>query len=157
MSLAKDKPGLAEPIRYDEDFTAWAFEQAQLLRRGEIAGADLPNLVEEIESLGNEQIHALELLYTLLIFHLLKWQFQPDRRSRSWDLTSYIARAQIARRERRNPSLRARAGEIVDDIYAQARGLATKETRLPIETFPAICPYTLELLREQDAMPECVR
>ena len=95
MSLAKDSRQIAGPASYDEDFTAWAFEQAELLRRGQLADADLPHLAEEIESLGNEQIHALESFYTLLIFHLLKWQFQPDRRSRSWDLTIFMSYANI--------------------------------------------------------------
>lgn len=154
MSLAKDSRQIAGPARYDEDFTAWAFEQAELLRRGQLADADLPRLAEEIESLGNEQIHALESFYTLLIFHLLKWQFQPDRRSRSWDLTIYNARDQIARREKRNPTLRAGAEEIVKDIYSQARGSAAKETGLSIDTFPGNCPYSLDFLRDQNAMPE---
>ena len=158
MSLAKDNAGVSagtsRRIAYGDDFTAWAFEQVELLRQGELADADLPNLAEEIESWGNEQIHALESFYALLIFHLLKRQFQPERRSRSWDLTIYNARGQIARRERRNPSLRAGAGEIVGDVYPDARGSAAKETGLPIETFPAICRYALEQLRDRDFLPE---
>tara|TARA_R110002020_G_scaffold232842_3_gene444353 strand:+ start:275 stop:739 length:465 start_codon:yes stop_codon:yes gene_type:complete len=154
MSLAKESPAVSKRARYEEDFTAWAFEQAEMLRQGRLADADLPSLVEEIESLGNEQIHALESFYTLLIIHLLKWQFQPDRRSRSWDLTIYDARGQVARREKRNSTLRAGAEEIVIDIYSQARGSAAKETGLPIGTFPMTCPYSLDFLRDQNAMPE---
>ena len=104
--------------------------------------------------MGNEQIHALESLYTLLIFHLLKWQFQLERRSRSWSTTVLNARAQIRRREKRNPSLRAQAAEIVTEIYEDARRAAAKETGLSIETFPATCPYPLDFLRDRDAMPE---
>ncbi|NDW05051.1 DUF29 domain-containing protein [Jiella pacifica] len=154
MSLAKDSRQIAGTARYDEDFTACAFEQAELLRRGQLADADLPHLAEEIESLGNEQIHAMESFYTLLIFHLLKWQFQPQRRTRSWDLTIHNARGQIARGEKRNQTLRAGAEEIVNDIYSQSRGSAAKEIGRPINTFPMTCPYSLDFLRDQNAMPE---
>ncbi|MCE7026788.1 DUF29 domain-containing protein [Jiella avicenniae] len=154
MSLAKNTPATGRPVRYDEDFAAWAFEQAEILRTGRLADADLENLVEEIESLGNGQLHALESYYALLIFHLLKWQFQPERRSRSWSGTILNARAQLRRREKRNPGLKARAGEIVADIYPDSRRQAAIETGLPIETFPDTCPYSLDQLRDPDFLPE---
>ncbi|MBP0614638.1 DUF29 domain-containing protein [Jiella mangrovi] len=153
MSLAKDSPATAKPVRYDEDFTAWAFEQAELMRLGRLADTDLPNLIEEIESLGNEQIHALESFYTLLIFHLLKWQFQPERRTRSWSGTILNARTQLHRREKRNPSLKAQSSEIVADIYPDARRQAATETGLPIDTFPETCPYDLDQLRDPEFLP----
>ncbi|MBO0663923.1 DUF29 domain-containing protein [Jiella sp. MQZ9-1] len=154
MSLAKDKPSLEGPILYENDFTAWASQQADLLRARRLSEIDLPNLVEEIESLGNEQLHALESFYILVISHLLKWQFQPERRSRSWDLTIYESRGQIVRREKRSPSLRARAQEIVNEIYPDARGSASKETGLSLATFPESCPYTAAQLRDHGFLPE---
>ncbi len=154
MSLAKDAPTTARQVLYEDDFTAWAFEQAELLRHGHLADADLPNLIEEIESLGNEQIHALESYYTLLIFHLLKWQFQPQRRSGSWSATILNARVQLRRRDKRNPSLKARAGEMIAEIDPDSRRQAAIETGLPLDTFPDRCPYLLEQLRDPEFLPE---
>ena len=154
MSLAKDKPYYAEPSDYEDDVSSWAFEQAQLLRLGRLREVDLPNVIEEIESLGNEQLHALESFYSLLIMHLLKWQFQPERRSRSWQLTILNSRNQIKRRERRNAKLRAGAGSIVADIYFEAVEEAATETGIPVSRFPNPCPYTIEDLRRQDFLPE---
>lgn len=154
MSLAKNAPVTATPIRYEEDFSAWAFEQADLLTNGRLADADLPNLVEEIESLGNEQLHALKSFYTVLLFHLLKWQFHPEKRSISWEVTILNARAQLRRRERRNTSLKASASEIVADIYPDSRRQDAIETSMLLETFAGTCPYSLDQLRDPDFLPE---
>ena len=154
MSLAKDKPYYANPSDYEDDVHSWAYEQAQLLRLGRFNELDIANVVEEIESLGSEQRHALESSYRILILHLLKWQFQKERRSRSWDSTISRERGLVLRRENRNHSLRKRAQELVDDIYPDAVREAAKETGLPPATFPTTCPYSLEFLRDHDALPE---
>ncbi|WAJ27716.1 DUF29 domain-containing protein [Antarcticirhabdus aurantiaca] len=153
MSLAKSKPLFAHPTDYEDDFAAWAFEQAELLRLKRFSELDLANLVEEVESMGNEQRHALESSYRVLIFHLLKWQFQPKRRSRSWLLTITRERENIRRREKRNPSLYAKADEIAADIYPAARKEAAIETGLATATFPTECPYSLIELRDQEFLP----
>lgn len=154
MSLAKDKPYFSQPSDYEDDVYAWAFEQAQLLRLGRFDELDIANVIEEVESLGSEQRHALESSYRILILHLLKWQFQSARRSRSWDSTISRERGLVLRREKRNHTLRARAQELVDDIYPDAVREASKETGLPPAIFPATCPYSLDFLRKHDAMPE---
>ena len=142
------------PARIEEDFAAWCHEQAALLRRRLFADADLPNIIEELESMGREQRHAIASSYRLLIAHLLKWQFQPDRRSRSWAVTITRERANIAEREADNRSLAADAAEIVAAAYPRAVREAMREADLPREAFPATCPYDLAFLRNDDAMPE---
>lgn len=154
MSLAKQTPYFASPTDYEDDFHAWAFEQAELLRLKRFGELDLANLVEEVESMGREQRHALESSYRHLIFHLLKWQFQAGRRSRSWQLTILRERGNIARREKSNPSLEAKANKIVADIYGGARKEAAVETGLDRTTFPLVCPYSLDQLRDEDFLPE---
>lgn len=153
MSLAKEKPLFDPPVDYEDDVHAWLFQQAELLRQRRFSEVDLPNVIEELESMGREQRHAFGSSYRLLIFHLLKWQFQTSRRSRSWDLTIVRERGNIERREADNPSLREQARQIVESVYAQAVREAMKETGLPRDTFPAECPYTLEQLRDPDWMP----
>lgn len=154
MALAKQQPLYSTPTDYEDDFAAWAFEQTELLRQKRLAEMDLPNVVEELESIGKEQRHALESSYRLVISHLLKWQFQPDIRSRSWAKTIDGERANIERREDDNPSLAADAKRIVDRIYRYAVREAARDTDLPRSTFPAECPYSVEQLRNADWMPE---
>jgi len=154
MGLAKEKPLYATPTDYEDDFYQWSFEQAELLRQKRFAEADLPNLIEEIESRGNEQLHALESSYRLLISHLLKWAYQPQLRTSSWSITIIRERSHIFQREKRNPSLKGRAKAIVEDIYPAARREAVAETGLPRSAFPAECPWALEELRNADFMPD---
>ena len=68
---------------YNRDFHAWANEQASLLRMGKLSDADVENIAEEIETLGRHEKRELVSRLTVLLHHLLKWRFQPKRRSRS--------------------------------------------------------------------------
>jgi Domain of unknown function DUF29 len=154
MGLAKEKPLYRNPADIEDDFYAWCFEQAELLRQKRFSEADLPNVIEELESMGREQRSALKSSYRILIVHLLKWQFQPSRRARSWELTIVRERNNIADREEDNRTLRNEAASIVDEVYRRAARQAARETKVPIATFPADCPYTLDQLRDPDWMPE---
>ena len=154
MALAKEKPLYAEPTDYEDDFETWCYEQAELLRQRRFAELDLSNLIEELESMGSEQRSALESSYGLVISHLLKWQFQPQLRSTSWQITILRERGHISKREKRNPALRANAKSLVEDVYRDAVREASLETGLPHDSFPFDCPYSLEQLRNPDWMPE---
>ena len=154
MSLAKDKPYYAEPSDYEDDVYSWAFEQAQLMRLGRFREVDLPNVIEEIESLGNEQRRALKSSYRLLIAHLLKWQFQPERRSRSWFNTIGRERDNIEDREESNRALRREAPILVAEIYKRAARQAAREAKLDAAVLPDECPYLIEQLRDDNFLPE---
>src|SRR5215212_7017040 len=69
---------------YGDDLYTWAIEQAAALRAGDLESLDLANLAEEIEDLGSEQLHKLTSAYRIVLTHVLKWDHQPERRSRSW-------------------------------------------------------------------------
>lgn len=154
MGLAKEKPLYEAPTDYEDDVYAWLYEQIELLRQKRINEVDLPNLIEELEDMGSEKLHALESSYRLLIAHLLKWKFQPQMRSSSWEVTIVRERANIERRERESRTLANRAKSIVDGIYRLSVREAVAETGLPRSAFPAECPWTLEELRDEDFMPD---
>jgi hypothetical protein len=154
MALAKEKPLYAEPADVEDDFETWCYQQAQLLRQRRFAEVDLPNVVEELESMGSEQRHALESSYRLVISQLLKWQYQPQLRSSSWEITISRERDNIASREQKNRALRADARQIVESVYRSAVREASLETGLDRNTFPFDCPYTFDQLRHPDFMPE---
>ena len=69
---------------YESDYLLWLQKTSQLLKTKDFEGLDLENLIEEIESWGrsdrNKLISSLRLIYQ----HLLKWQYQPHKRSKSW-------------------------------------------------------------------------
>ena len=154
IEKAKGKPKAPASAPYSEDFVRWCFEQAELLKARQFTKADLENIVEELESMGNEQRRALRSSYRLLIMHLLKWQFQPQRRSRSWKNTITRERVNIADYEGDSATLRDQAPVLVAEAYRGAVLRASGQTDLPRRAFPADCPYTLEQLRDPDWMPE---
>ena len=138
---------------YDRDFYAWAIEQAALLREGRVAQADLPNIAEEIESMGRSQKSELVNRLAVLLAHLLKWQAQPERRGRSWQLTIKEQRIRLAQHLKDNPSLKAAAPEALADGYRRALVRAQRETRLPEDRFPAACPWTAEQVADDGFLP----
>jgi hypothetical protein len=139
---------------YERDFYAWAREQAQAVAHKAWERVDVEHLAEELESLGHEQEHAVESHLVNLLLHLLKWCYQPERRGRSWRRSLLVARQQIARRLKRNPSLRHRLPVLLIDAYRDARQRAALETDLPLATFPEGCPWPLERILHEDFLPE---
>lgn len=138
---------------YDTDFYAWAMEQAKWLGHQQWDQLDIPNLIEEIESLGRQQRQELRSRLGVLLGHLLKWQYQPHRRSRSWLATIRIQRRDSLRLLNENPSLKPALKEILGDAYANARDLAIAETDLPEPTFPSQCLYSLAEILDETFYP----
>jgi hypothetical protein len=127
---------------YEQDFAAWAEAQAEALRAGRLDRLDLAHLAEEIGDLSNRERDALESHLETLVMHLLKWRYQPDRSSRSWEATIKVARRNIAKLLRRSPSLRRGLPAALDEIYPNARTRAAVAMRLPDDTLPDTCPFT---------------
>lgn len=129
---------------YEADFYAWTQEQAKLLHHQQWNQLDLPNLVEEIESLGKQQRAELRNRLGVLIGHVLKWEYQGQRRSRSWLNTIRIQRIDTSGLLEENPSLKPYLQEGLQKAYIKGVALASGETNLPLKTFPENCPYTLD-------------
>lgn len=141
------------PKRYDDDVYGWALEQAAALRRRAANEIDWENVAEEIESLGRQQISEFRSRMIVLCAHLLKWIYQPERRSRSWLATIREQRRQIAAHLDENPSLQPAEADQFLKAYGIARDRASGDTDLDVETFPAEPPFTLEQAKALDWMP----
>ena len=127
---------------YEQDFYTWTLDQARLVREGRWAAIDRENVAEEIESLGREQFDKLESALRVLLMHMLKWDHQPERRSRSWQLSIKAQRVRIDRLLQINPGLKPRVPEAVTHGYELARIEAAQETGLQEGEFPQQCPYS---------------
>ncbi|WP_158809454.1 DUF29 domain-containing protein [Beijerinckia sp. L45] len=134
---------------YEADFYAWTQEQAGLLKAGRLDEADLANILEEIETLGRKEVSELRSRYRVLLQHLLKQIYQPEKSSRSWTTTILNQRIEIAQHMEENPSLKAKADTIFLKAYADARKLAASETGLDIGIFPATPPFTRDQAVDQ--------
>jgi Domain of unknown function DUF29 len=139
---------------YDTDFYAWTQAQATALRAKELKALDWDHLAEEIESLGNEQRHAVRSHLRVLLWYLLKWAYQPDHRGASWLTSIGNARAEIADRLEDYPSLRPLVPALLSSAYPRARRLAAAETGLPLGAFPETCPWTVGQVLDEDFWPE---
>ncbi|MEM9136799.1 MAG: DUF29 domain-containing protein [Cyanobacteria bacterium P01_F01_bin.42] len=139
---------------YDTDFVQWVDKAAELLKEGRFDELDIANLVEEVESLGRHDKNALKSNLRVLLMHLLKWQYQPDRRSNSWRGTIIEHRLRIQDTFEDSPSLRNFYTKIFEQTYQQARKKAAGETGQDISTFPTTCSYTTEQLIDDEFWPE---
>ena len=128
-------------------------EQATLLRARLLDRIDIENIAEEIESLGKSFANELRSRYGTLVMHLLKWQFQAERRSNSWAGTVRRERIAIAKHLRDNPGLKPRREELLADSYDEAVQGAVAETNLPAAAFPVECPYTLDQVTDPGFWP----
>ena len=140
---------------YEHDFAAWAEETAQILEHEQFERLDLPNLIEEVWDLSKRERDRLLSSLRLILHHLLKWQYQSEFRSDSWENTISRERINIQSYLEDSPSLKRYLDtQWLDKAYRLARLEAIKETRLIQEVFPAQCPYEIEQVLDLEFLPE---
>jgi Domain of unknown function DUF29 len=140
---------------YDEDFYAWAAQQAAALRAKDWAALDLEHLAEEVEDLRKTERRGIQSQLRLILSHLLKWVYQPARRSNSWRTTMANGRVLVQEALEDLPSLARELPTLATAAYPRARRDAAKDTGLPPATFPETCPWTVEQVLDADFWPEC--
>jgi Domain of unknown function DUF29 len=139
---------------YERDYYTWISAQAQALRERKVSGLDWDNLAEEVEDLGKAEMHRLESHLELLLMHLLKWVYQPQRRSHSWSNSIEEHRFRVHRVLRDNPGLKAKLPDEFADAYDTGRFAARRETDLDLSTFPELCPWSLDDAMRSDFWSE---
>lgn len=143
-----------ERSQYEQDYYAWTQAQIALLQQRKLDQLDYENLIEELEDLGRAEQREMVNRLTVLLAHLLKWQYQPQKRSRSWEATIRNQRTDIEVLLRRNPSLHAYWSEALSLGYRKGRNEASGETDLPVDTFPEQCPYAIEQIVDETFFPD---
>jgi len=125
---------------YDQDFYVWTMEQADLLRRRKPDWMDWNNVAEELESMGKRDRRELLSRLILVLMHLVKWQWQKDKRSPSWQSTINIQRLKLRLILDDSPSLRSFLEYLMQESWEGAINKAANETGLPTSAFPESCP-----------------
>jgi hypothetical protein len=138
---------------YEQDFYQWTQEQACLLRVGDYLALDIENLIEEVNSMGSSNKSSLRSFIRLLLMHLLKYQYQPEYRSRSWRSTIGYCRDDIADLIGDSPSLKTFTDEMIKVSYPRAVNAAAEETGIYKKSFPEVCPWTFEQITDADFFP----
>jgi hypothetical protein len=121
----------AAPVTKEADLYSWAVRQAELLRAGRLAEIDPVAIAEEIDDVGEQEYLRLENALRVLILRLLKWDHQPNLRSRSWTLSILEQRRRAQRQVRRTHSLKSQLDDALRAAYDDARLEAASETGLP--------------------------
>lgn len=143
MSRSAVKEGRPAPARtrYDEDLYTWVQEQVALLKAGRVAEIDATNIAEELGDVGKSEFGKMQSALEVLLAHMLKWDQQPEKRTRSRDNTIAAQRSEFTDVLTDNPGLKSRRTEALGRAYRKARLAASSETGLPRADFPVDCPY----------------
>ena len=133
---------------YEADETAWLEESSQLIRAGRLDELDYENLATYLEDQAKRDRREVNSRLRVLMAHLLKWQYQPEKRSRGWALTVIRQRRQL-KRLLASATLQQHAAEVLAEIYPAAVKMAAYQTGLPRSAFPAACPLRLKQIMTQ--------
>ncbi|MEG3848009.1 DUF29 domain-containing protein [Microcoleus sp. herbarium19] len=138
---------------YEQDFCLWLEQTAKLLQSGRFSEVDIANLVDEVKAMGRSERRAVESILEVILMHLLKYCYQPDRRSRSWLLTLFEHRKRMERLFKDSPSLKRYFEDVFGECYQNARQMAAIETGLELEVFPVESPFGIEEVLAVDFLP----
>jgi len=127
---------------YETDFNLWLEKMANLLKTKQLDELDLENLIEEIEAMGRSEKRTLKSNLVRVFQHLLKWNYQKDKRTPSWGYSILEHSRRLKDAFEDSPSLTPYFDTVFDECYQEARKLASVETQLPLSTFPKINPFT---------------
>lgn len=113
-----------------------------LLASGTTAGIDAGSLRQEILSLAGRDEREVVRRVRRILRHML-----ADKH----DSAALVnQRGELASLFDQSPSLKTVALNNIPKAYKLARRLAAIDTGLPVETFPAECPYSLATIEDQD-------
>ncbi|NJK28156.1 MAG: DUF29 domain-containing protein [Coleofasciculaceae cyanobacterium SM2_3_26] len=139
---------------YDRDFYNWILQNVALLRSGNLAQADIEHIADELESMGKRDLRQLRSRLQVLLMHLLKWKYQPDKQTKSWRATIDHQRDEIEALLLDSPSLRGHLHQMLDSVYPKAVRDAVRETGLAAGMFPQACPFELSEILEERFLPD---
>jgi Domain of unknown function DUF29 len=138
---------------YETDFFEWTARTSELLRQGRFGELDVEHLAEEIEDMGKSERRALMSRVRVLLVHLLKWNVQTERQSRSWQGAILEQRQEIEQLLEEMPSQKVYVQQVLTKTYVRAVNRASVETGLAASAFPAKCPFTLEQILNPEFLP----
>lgn len=139
---------------YERDYYLWLENTIRLLREGKFDELDLFNLIAEIEGMSRTEKRAIASNLRIILMHLLKYKYQPEKRTNSWRFTIREHRLRLEKLLEDSPSLKNYFVEQFDRSYQNARKLAADETGLSIENFPTESPFSQEQTLNSKYLPE---
>lgn len=139
---------------YSQDFYLWIQHNINFLEDQRFSQLDIPHLIEELKTMGRSEKNALKSNLIIILMHLLKYQFQPEKRSNSWLVTLFEHRRRIRESLEDSPSLNNYYQDVLEKCYNNARKEAALETGLTLTQFPPDCLWTPEEILDANYLPE---
>ena len=143
-----------EPRGYNDDFAGWAHDQPASLRHLQPIGLDWGNIAEELDDMGRSEERALESHLRVLLVHLLKWKYEPHKRTSSWEALIENARDEVEELLMRSPSLVGKLDDALRLAYGRARRQAGAEMQWTKRQWerrlPKTCEWPIEDIRHPD-------
>jgi hypothetical protein len=132
----------SEPLTalYEADETAWLDAMAELVAQGRFAELDQIHLAEYLSDMAKRDRREVSSRPAQLLAHLLKWYFQPVKRTRSRERSIELQRQKL-QQILDSATLRNHAEDHLAEIYAKAIRLVIIDTGLPVEAFPPVRPF----------------
>ncbi|MEB3174016.1 MAG: DUF29 domain-containing protein [Cyanobacteriota bacterium] len=144
------------PALYDADYVLWVEQTVAQLKSQDFTHLDLENLIEEVESLGRSEKHAIASYLTRLCEHLLRIQYWESERAncfRGWKLEVRNFRLEIQEELATSPSLKPFLGNIFIKQYRNGRNLFLDASDLSAGLIPEAPEFTLEQALDEDWLP----
>jgi len=139
---------------YEQDFYLWLMKNAELVRQGRFSEADARNIAEELECMGRSEKRELTGRPAVLLTHLLKWSFEPEKRTNSRKYSIVEQRRKIVELLNESPSLCREIELQFDYAYESALIKAAKETGMDTACFPQECPFSPEQVTDKNFYPD---
>lgn len=139
---------------YEKDYYLWLQTTVQQLKQGNFSAIEMDYLIEELESMGRKEKNSLSSNLQVLLMHLLKYKYQPRKRSNSWRFTIYEHCDRLIELFEESPSLKPYFKEIISKCYGKARKKVAIETGIYINIFPTKLPLTLEEILDTEYLPD---
>jgi hypothetical protein len=153
--LTSTEPARDKRSLYERDYYTWALQQARALKEHRLEELDWENLSDEVESLAKTERRELRSRLEVLLEHLIKWQFQPQRRSRNWTASVAVHRHEIREHLDENPGLKPEVSGVLAQAYKSARLEVTgRFLRRSDPQPPDSCPWTFEQAMDEQFWPE---
>lgn len=139
---------------YDQDYYLWIEKTAHLLENRQFSALDIEKLVDEIRSMGRSEKKSIKSNLIVILHHLLKYSYQPSKRTNSWKLTIEQHRHRVREDLQDSPSLKLFLQGVLTDCYQQAKKRASIETILSINAFPEESPFSIEQILDSGYLPK---
>jgi len=145
-----------QPVKnlYDKDYYAWVQGQVAALEHSDVAALDFAHLADEVGDSGRSQKRAIRSDLGVLLLHLIKWTYQPERRKGGWESSIIEHRDRLREELEDSPSLRGYAEGLLEDQYRKARRHAADQMRRSARSIPEACPFTMRQLLDPDYWPK---